>query len=720
MSKTTFSLFIIYSMFTKLLLPFALILLITACNKAITMPTPLPITEANVVETAVLPTVTSPPLPTNTPSPTNTSRPTATAIATKTPIPIMTPTFYHPVEHLASTPLPMIETVLLPENIMQIQEVSRWGKGRILDAIYSPDGNQIIAATPLGIYFYDAHTATLQDFILTQHEVSMVALAPNGHLIAIGYAGSGDIDVYNKSTWVNRLAIGKDEIIQISFMLDNQTILVGTKTQLFEWNLVTGQNTTLPTGNGYWDIATDGKTAVSTSNETFYQWQNIDGSFSQTQSTITPDGETDLSVLSPNGTLLAIAEYWGVRVWLWDVSHQTLLYTFDATPEEVTARLKHHSASPVQHSGPGDWYISDIDFSPDGKTLAITSGFQEVTLWNLKNGSLKGRISQAGTKAAFSSTSEKLITWQHTLHQWDLNANLYINSLDGHAGPIRDIAFLPSRKLLAASSDDGHIYLHNINDGTVVKDYIGCDGGVFSLAVSPNDLQLAAGSGSKLCVWNLENNTSYTMPASFSAWGVADVAISSDGQYVATASHEDDIRLRLLNNGKLIQEGYSFYGSIAFSPISPLLATQAQTNQNDIVAIWQVSAEDSILLQTLNDQSDESTSPEGISFSPNGRLLAIGTSNGRVLIWNLEDGSLQYTLNNQTSYVRGIAFSPDGQLLATAAFDRTINFWRLSDGALVHTIHMPHDIPHQVIFSPDGHLLAISLHDGTVRIWAIP
>jgi len=68
-----------------------------------------------------------------------------------------------------------------------------------------------------------------------------------------------------------------------------------------------------------------------------------------------------------------------------------------------------------------------------------------------------------------------------------------------------------------------------------------------------------------------------------------------------------------------------------------------------------------------------------VAFSPDGRLLASGSSDKTIKLWDVATGSEVRTLKGHTHYVLSVAFSPDGRLLASGSWDDTIKLWDVSD-----------------------------------------
>ncbi|BDI18347.1 hypothetical protein ANSO36C_41490 [Nostoc cf. commune SO-36] len=152
---------------------------------------------------------------------------------------------------------------------------------------------------------------------------------------------------------------------------------------------------------------------------------------------------------------------------------------------------------------------------------------------------------------------------------------------------------------------------------------------------------------------------------------------------------------------------------VTFSPDGQLLASGSL---DTTVKLWHL---DGTLLQTLKGHTD---AVNCVSFSPDGKTLASASLDKTVQIWHKNPVTGEFdpkpykTLRGQGGSVDSVNFSPDGELLATGGQDRTVKLWR-KDGSLVKILRGHQGSVNWVNFSPDGQFIASSSNDKTVKIW---
>ncbi len=110
-----------------------------------------------------------------------------------------------------------------------------------------------------------------------------------------------------------------------------------------------------------------------------------------------------------------------------------------------------------------------------------------------------------------------------------------------------------------------------------------------------------------------------------------------------------------------------------------------------------------------------------VAFSPTGKVVACGTENGMIWLWNAATGQPDgKPFTGNEGEVNSLAFSPDGQILATGGSDQVIQLWDVATRKPIgKVLHANAGEVNSVAFSPDGKLLASGSDNQAVQVWNV-
>ena len=260
---------------------------------------------------------------------------------------------------------------------------------------------------------------------------------------------------------------------------------------------------------------------------------------------------------------------------------------------------------------------------------------------------------------------------------FELDGDPY-NSMIGHMGEVKDITPGLQKNTIISASADGNLFQWDINDPSVEpKLLIHNTLGYNTIAVNNVEKVLAAaGEFNYIQLINLENPSGRVTTIPFPEQKVRFLSYTHDYKKLIIVGRVggvyswDGSRLQDLHNLPGFKGDTHKVSALATNPTKDQVAL-GFTN-GDIGYVDLATGELEVFY--ANDYNEVYS----ISYSPDGKQLAVGEDNGIIMIWNTNDFSKPYvTLPGHTAIIRDLVFSHDGKQMASASFDKTVRLWNL-------------------------------------------
>lgn len=166
------------------------------------------------------------------------------------------------------------------------------------------------------------------------------------------------------------------------------------------------------------------------------------------------------------------------------------------------------------------------------------------------------------------------------------------------------------------------------------------------------------------------------------------------------------------------------FQQVAFSPDGRVLAVGSTYGRIFLFELRDGKARETVRIEGVEGQPPGlHESLTALAFHPKENLLVAAHRNGSIRTWDPGTGWLQAAFTHDRG-CDAMALSPDGETLATSGYDFQVRLWDLQSGKITRTLDGHWDTVYNLAFSPDGRLLASGGKDGTLRVtdlhWQAP
>ncbi|MFJ9523379.1 NB-ARC domain-containing protein [Kitasatospora sp. NPDC101801] len=299
---------------------------------------------------------------------------------------------------------------------------------------------------------------------------------------------------------------------------------------------------------------------------------------------------------------------------------------------------------------------------------------------------------------------------------WDFASRELVHAFHAHTGWVFATALTPDGEVLASAGEDGLIRLWQPRTGKALGVLAGHDRRIRSLDFTPDGQRLlSAAEDGRVHVWNVER---LTLSHSMATCGTPlwTVSVDATASVVATAGEDEFVRLYDLPTGALLDEkaGHrDWVRSVAFSPTGSLLASGSGDRS---VVLWDTSGG---RLNPVRRVDDLPSRVRSVVIDGQSGLLLAATEDAVIRAFDVNGPAGEIQMPPGVDWVRALACTTDGTVVAGCE-DGALRVWTKSEPDGLHVMADGSNTVWSTQITADGALGAVGHGDGRIELLDLP
>lgn len=291
-----------------------------------------------------------------------------------------------------------------------------------------------------------------------------------------------------------------------------------------------------------------------------------------------------------------------------------------------------------------------------------------------------------------------------------------IDTLDA-TGAVNGIVFSPDGSLLIDGTQASSVDVWSMRTREKIKTFIAHARMIAQCDISRDGRRLATASlDGSVALWNTDSWTLIHRLIPLSTTAALDVRFSPDGNEVVTAYISDSLRIWDVATGVLRlavggPSGVIGVHSVEWSRDGKRIFS---TLTDGKVNVW--NADDGEFITTLIGHTGQVNQ---VRTSPDGSTIATASFDSTAILWDATTYTRLRTLVGHSGGLFSAEFDPSGEHLLTTSKDGTAMIWRVRDGVPLDTLRLD-TVASRSLFSPDGRVIATAEMNGIIQIWGPP